>query len=139
MAHDVFASLKRFKRQEFDHPEMMDTRVLTMLDAMVIEETRLKPGLKFIVHSDYRPGDPKEHGRGRAVDGHFEMHGFVLPVIEQFIMAARYQWSGIGLYPYWNYPGIHVDLMPLTLLARRRLWWKDDNGAYRRIEDYLIA
>lgn len=139
MSRDVFATLKRFKRDEFDHPEMMDERVLVMLDAMVTEETKLKPGLEFIVHSDYRPGDPKEHGKGRAVDGHFQVHGQVLPVLEQFLMAARYQWSGIGLYPHWNDPGIHVDLMPLTLTGRRRLWWRDDKGAYRRIEDYFIV
>ena len=137
MADKIFDRLERFKRHEFHYPDKLSELLLHLLDVMVVEETKFIPDLVFVVHSDYRQDDPKEHGKGRAIDGHFEVKGNPLPLLDQFVMATRYVWSGIGLYPYWNRPGIHVDVKPLSLDSRRRLWWQDKDGVYKGIEGYL--
>lgn len=135
----MFPSLQRFGAYEFEFPDRLDNRLLHMADAMVVQETERIPGLVFIVHSDFRPGDDKEHGMGRALDGHFEAgDGRILPAEKQFFMAIRYNFSGVGFYPYWHRPGIHVDVRPLLLTGRKATWWRDDRGEYMPIESYFI-
>ena len=135
----TFDRLSRLSPHEFSHPEMLDTRLLVMLDAMIVTETRYHPGLRFIVHSDYRPGDKGEHGMGRAIDGHFEVAGEALPVVLQFIMACRYSFSGIGMYPFWHVPGIHIDVRPRLMTDRKHMWWRTRDGEYKAIETYFEA
>jgi hypothetical protein len=133
-----FPNLDNFKANEFSHPDMMDSRVLELLDKMVSWVKLKHPSMVFIVHSDYRPGDPKWHGKGKAVDGHF-MNRFTkenMPVLQQFCYAMWFTWSGVGFYPYWNRPGIHVDLRPRTLLDPMKTWWRDEQGNYRNVFEY---
>lgn len=134
----MFPHLQRFVRAEFDAPDMLDSRLLHMLDGMVVEETKRRPGLLFIVHSDFRPGDDGEHGMGRAVDGHFQLtNGVIIPVSDQFLMAIRYNFSGVGFYPCWVRPGVHVDVRPILLTGRKATWWRDQHGNDRAIEEYF--
>jgi len=138
MHPETFNSLKRFSPSEFEHPDMIDHLVLILLDDMVVQETILQPGLRFIVHSDVRIGDDGDHGSGTGIDGHLEVDGRVLPSGQQFLMAARYQWTAIGFYPYWNRPGIHVARRRLKVFERRKFWWRDGLGNYRGIEEYFL-
>lgn len=134
----MFPQLFRFSKDEFTEPDMLDTRLLYMLDSMVIEETRHIPNLVFITHCDFRKNDSGEHGMYRAVDGHFESNGKVLPVFTQFLIVLRYNFTGVGFYPYWKRPGVHADVRPILLTGRRATWWRDKDGTYRKIEDYLL-
>lgn len=94
--------LKYFKPSEFQYPEKMDDELLIYLD-MLREEVD-KP---IIIHSDYRPGDKGQHGLGLAVDIHIKD----MNVIDQFLCAERTGlFKGIGVYPRWNNPGLHLDI-----------------------------
>ena len=87
------------------------------------------------VNSDYRANDTGEHGKGKAIDLVFYKNKLGdVNVFEQFIFALRFnEFGGVGFYPYWKYPGIHVDTRPME--NYRALWWRDKNGIYRAGDD----
>lgn len=94
--------LKYFKPSEFKYPEKMSDELLIYLDKL--REVVDNP---IIIHSDYRPNDKGQHGLGLAVDIHIKnMH-----VIDQFLCAEKTGlFKGIGVYPTWNNPGLHLDI-----------------------------
>lgn len=94
--------IRYFKPSEFNYPYKMSEELIIALDAL--REYVDKP---IIIHSDYRPGDSGQHGKGLAVDIHIKnMH-----VIDQFLCAERMGlFKGIGVYPRWNNPGLHLDV-----------------------------
>lgn len=124
-----FPKLKHFKSNEFTHPELMDERTLILVDTMRDTE----PGIVVTINCDFRFNDPKWHGKGKALDLVIRdaktFQG--LPLIVQFMIANRYLWTGIGLYPYWNTPGLHLDTRPITIFGRKSMWWRDKDGLYR--------
>jgi hypothetical protein len=61
------------------------------------------------------------------------------PIVEQFLMALGWCWSGIGFYPHWHSPGLHLDTRPVTRMMPRALWWRDAEGFYHHVKDYLLG
>src|SRR3954470_15981094 len=65
----------------------------------------------LIVTSGLRPGDTKEHGKGLAGD-------ILVPsmnLLDLYLTAERFAWTGIGVYPDWQsngqpVGGLHLDL-----------------------------
>lgn len=133
----MFPDLKHFKASEFEHPDEIDITLLAMLDGMRDEEGP-REGIIITVNSDYRPGDVGWHGRGKALDIVIRnsITGDPLPVFKQFLIASRYLFGGIGFYPFWNSPGIHIDNRPRTLYKPTAVWWRDQNGAYRGLWEW---
>jgi len=125
----------------------MDLLAVQMMDGMRHEEDlhRRRVGKNRIIITlgetwAERPKNPaSQHPKGRAQDAVIRdvVTREPLDVLEQFLIACRYFWSGIGFYPYWNSPGIHVDTRPLTLCQRRATWWRDEDGTYRSIDQYF--
>lgn len=125
--------LRHFKPEEFKYPDSVDDQTLLLLDHMRDHER----GIYITINSDYRPGDPKWHGKGKALDiviWDVETRK-PLPLIQQFLIASRYMWTGIGVYPFWNTPGIHVDTRPMAVSGWKALWWRDKDGNYLDIRD----
>jgi uncharacterized protein YcbK (DUF882 family) len=108
---------------KFGDPMKMDRELIFTLDAF-----RDYVGRPILVHCGYeeRPGNKGYHPLGMAVDIHIEgMH-----VIDQFIAASRISaFRGIGVYPFWNNPGLHLDTRqsPRGETAR---WARDAAGNY---------
>lgn len=142
MNPNAWEQIKRFRREEFDYPDKLDMRLIVMADAMLVRETRYRPGLQFIVHNDYRPGDPKTHGMGWALDGHFQIKhsGCIknLSIEDQFFICMRYPFGGVGIYPWWTHPGVHIDVKPRSLSDRRRMWLSPAEKDYLPVEDYFL-
>lgn len=93
-------------------------------------------GERIIIHCGYddRPGG--WHPKGRAVDLHIEG----MPPMMQFLAALRFPvFTGIGLYPWWNSPGIHVDNRPLTYGQPRALWGSTADRIYCPIDTNFLA
>jgi len=82
------------------------------------------------INSSYRAGDPKSHGKGKALDVVFyrKKPGDV-DVLEQLVFALQFDWHGVGFYPYWNAPGLHLD-MRIDNNDYREIWWRDKRGVY---------
>ena len=102
----LWSTIKHFKPEEFNYPdEFINNGGFVLLQKL--DEFREFVGKPIIIHSDFRPGDKGQHGKARAVDIHVKgMH-----VIDQFLCAEKSGlFTGIGIYPNWNNPGLHLDI-----------------------------
>ena len=139
----LFSGIRYFTPDEFDHPAKVDRDALSLLDAMRHTEGKLRTRpIVIVVHADYASSghSPKSrHAFGDAFDISFLDRETRKPlgVVDQFLTAIRYTWTGIGFYPYWNNPGVHVDRRPITVKGRRSLWWRDSGGNYRAVSDFF--
>ncbi len=119
-----------FLPSEFVSPGLMSPELIYALDAL-----RAKVGHPFIVHSSYRKGDEGTHGKGLAVDGHFDG----VPLIDQFLAAEKsLLFGGIGLYPYWNNPGIHLDVRKTTKEKGGARWGRNAAGVYVALDSKFL-
>ena len=108
--------------------DKMNEDTLNMVNTMCQYAVKLY-SWKHQINSSYREGDTGQHGDGRAIDMVFykKIPGDI-DIMRQFIFALRFNWGGVGFYPYWNTPGIHVDMRPFDYY--RKLWWRDKKGRY---------
>ena len=52
----------------------------------------------------------------------------VRPLFEQWVLALKIPaFNGIGAYPHWKRPGVHVDIQPTNL---KSTWWRNSKKAY---------
>jgi hypothetical protein len=66
-------------------------------------------GKRIVIHCGYQPRQNGYHPMGLAIDFHIPN----TPVLDQYLMAERFDgFNGIGIYPDWNSPGLHVDARP---------------------------
>lgn len=91
----------------------------------VVDELRASAHAACIIHcawatSGHSAGSA--HYRGLAVD----LHLVGMPVIDQYLLAEKLgEFGGIGLYPHWNTPGLHLDMA-----EKGRRWIRDAKGIY---------
>lgn len=65
-----------------------------------------------------------QHKLGTAVD--LSIEG--LSLFEQLIAALKFNFKGIGVYPFWNIPGLHLDMRQGEQV--RKFWWRDKSNKY---------
>ena len=123
--HDIsqlknFSILEKdiFRRAIFGDAFIISADLMMMADDMVTFAKQEYPGAYCIVH-DINRGEHSEnslHYQGKAIDLH--MGGMTLGQTAR--IAMRYFFGGIGLYPGWNNPGLHLDvrLDPTTWIQR---------------------
>lgn len=70
------------------------------------------------------------HYKGMAADIHFSEDVLLGDV---FILATRW-FSGIGLYPFWNNPGLHVDIRSLKVDEEAKYWISWRKGKYHKLD-----
>ena len=96
-----WCDIQHFKPSEFKEPNKMDFYLIHRLD-----EFRELCGKPVIIHSDYREGDIGTHGKGEAVDIHVKD----MNLLDAYLLAEKTNlFKGIGVYPNWNNPGLHLD------------------------------
>ena len=126
---------KYFRRSEFNHPDKIDNlSLLTLYRMRRMEGDRRK--IIITVNEDYAETghSAKSYHKNSGVCRAFDIvirdseTREALPVIDQFLIAVRYDWNGVGFYPHWETPGLHVDTRPYT---RRSLWWRNNAGVYK--------
>lgn len=97
----IFEQLKNFSASEFNHPEKIDVEFLK-----IVQEFRDFVNKPIIIHSDFRTNSQR-HASGKALD--FRVVG--MNVLDMYLSAERFgKFKGIGIYPNWNNPGLHVDI-----------------------------
>ena len=81
----------------------------------------------IIIHCGWEHRGSGWHPAGVAVDLHIpEMH-----VMDQFFAAERFDaFNGIGVYPFWNSPGLHLDVRPVGKLGEDSRWGCTENKKY---------
>lgn len=113
-------TLAHFTREEFgvDFP-FMDPLLLRRLD-----DLRERVGVPIVIHPDTGGHVADSQHPYKAVD----CHAVGLSLGDFWLAAERDPWlRGIGVYPYWTTPGLHLDTRTSDLRAR---WWRDERGAY---------
>ena len=139
-----FKGIQHFSPDEFDYPEKMDRLTLQMVDAMRDIEGHRRH-IIITINCDYVPrargghAPNSMHYWGKAIDCVIRdaRTREPLPIMEQFLIALRYHWTGIGFYPFWDDPGLHLDTRTGTRFLPRALWWQDEHGKYKPIEEYF--
>ena len=111
-----------FGREIFGDAFIISIELMWMVDDMVTYAKGVYRNAICIVH-DINNGEHSEnslHYNGKAIDLHME--GMTLG--EQSRIAMRYFFGGMGLYPDWKHPGLHLDIRntPCT--------WVQRNGEY---------
>ena len=128
MTPELWQASTYFKESEaWGNPGMMARELIEALNAF-----RDHVGRPVIVHCGTQGAHVQNsyHYRGEAVDIHVDG----MNVIEQFLAASRFTaFRGLGLYPYWNNPGLHLDCRTLTYNAPRARWLRDKAGNYVNI------
>ena len=66
---------------------------------------------------------PNGNGKVRAVDLHFE----TISLINQYLSAERFPFTGIGCYPLWRNPGLHLEIEDGIIVPGKR-WMKTSAG-----------
>lgn len=125
--------LRYFKRSEFEFPEEMHPLFLKQLD-----EFRSQTQTRFILTADFAKKGHAAHSmhyEGRAVDGHFvNLRGQRLPLVDQFLLAIKSTFNGIGLYSF-GAPFIHLDNRESP---ERKIWVAEHEGVYRNLDRIFL-
>ena len=84
-----------------------------------LDKLRAYVGRTISVHCGYEPRPTGQHPTGCASDIHIQG----LHVVDQFLAAQRFaEFTGIGVYPDWTQPGLHLDSRMLLPDAARQIW-----------------
>jgi len=112
--------------------DKMTTDTLDLFNTMCRDAERHN-GWLHRINSSWRAKGSGQHPKGRAFDAVFfnEVPGDI-DVWIQYRFAQRYPWGGIGAYPFWNAPGLHLDTR--QGLDHIATWWREDKmGATGKI------
>lgn len=105
MTKEQWEQVKHFSPNEnWGNPYKMSFELLRRLDAL-----REFVSHRIIIHCGYSRGghtENSQHYLGKAVDFHIEN----VSLINQYLAAERFMFTGIGIYPDWNNPGLHCDV-----------------------------
>lgn len=108
--------------------EKMDVRLLWDLDGIrhdLARKIRVKCAYELSGHAD-----KSFHKLGMAVDFSIEDTGKseLYDLYTYLLMMWR---GGVGVYPFWNTPGFHLDIGP------DRTWVRDKEGVYHSESDKM--
>ena len=128
--------VKFFKPEEFAATKQLAFDHINSELVLKLNVLRLYIGAPIIVHTGYAVDGhsaKSQHYLGNAADLHIE--GMTL--VAQYLVAERFGWGGMGLYPFWNNPGLHVDVRTAIPAVR---WVCNENGNYEPLtETWLEA
>ena len=104
-----------FTLKELTCPDMDKQLLCKLLKLRTLVNKRI------FIHSGFRQNDPGMHGKKKAFDIHIEG----LSIKDQYLAAEEIGFGGIGVYPHWNRPGLHIDVRKKHLR-----WITNKKGRY---------
>lgn len=119
------------KSEKWGDPDKMDSKLIYQIDYMrdyIDRPVHIHCGFEDRNAIGYHP-------KGLAADLHIEG----LSVFDQFILASRFGFTGIGLYPIWNNQGLHVDMRPIEIGQPRKVWGCNAPGNYVAVNKSFIT
>lgn len=133
MTPSEWNSVRWFRPEEFG--EGADRIVGRLIYAL--DDLRAILGAPIVIHAEDivapRPSSPdSQHPLGRAIDCHAEG----VPLLDFWLAAERIStFTGIGVYPYWPRPGLHLDVRPGQ---HRKRWWRDEAKRYGALDATVL-
>lgn len=130
---ETYKKLKYFSIDEnWGDPLQMEQELLFKLDAL-----RALVGRPIVIHCGYAKDghtENSQHYLGRAVD----VHIVGMDLLSQFLAAERFDFTGIGLYPFWSNPGLHLDVRTLGKNVPSARWYFWNDNQYHSIDKRLL-
>lgn len=132
--------VRHFKREEWKHdPDKVQPDLVYLVD-----ELRGTAGAPILIHVAFDPSghvtDSGHYTTSRDLAVAVDLHIAGWSLLRQWLHAEKMVFNGIGLYPHWQHPGLHVDLRRIgrehSNLGRR--WWRDKDGIYKAIDKPLL-
>jgi len=123
MTPELFEKTNYFKN--YWREKWGDYRLVRVPLVYWLDKLRSMAHTKLRLHCVYEERDHGYHPKGMAADFHLEG----MSVLDQFLLASRLPFKGMGLYPYWNQRGLHADLRPRDI---RYDWFRDAHGNYHQ-------
>jgi len=100
--------------EKWGDPEKMDPELIGCLD-----DLRAFCGNPIEIHCGWEERDTGYHPSGKAVDLHIEG----ISLFDAFMISQRFPvFTGIGVYPWWHNPGLHLDTRPKLKNQPRSVW-----------------
>jgi len=130
MENEKWSEIKYFTKEEnWGNAEKIDTELIFALDAL-----REFVGHPIRIHCGYEErGGTSLHNFGKAVD----CSCAAINVVDFFLAASRFSFfSGIGIYPFWNSPGLHLDVRKDNKF--RSLWASTVKNKYQNLTSELL-
>lgn len=134
--------VRHFRREEWIHdPDRVAWDVVLLADQM-----REDSGCAINIHvawdaSGHEVDSSHYTNAAREFCTGFDFHFVGMSLFDQYLFAERYPWNGIGVYPFWNSPGLHCDLRRLgrdhPFMGKR--WWRDDAGQYLSFDRRMFS
>jgi len=125
--------IKNFERKEWRYaPDAVLPTLVYLVDDLTSFIKKVFSKFAFaIVHQAFeKTGHEKNslhylngNGLARAVDLHFED----VALIDQYLAAERFPFTGIGCYPLWRNPGLHLEIEDGIIVPGKR-WMKTSEG-----------
>ena len=129
-----WGKIKNFDKKEWknDYKKVNERLVLLVdkLASFIKKEYNAAPCIIHVAWERTGHEENSQHYLGNAVD--LDFRG--VPLRWQLMSAERFAFGGIGVYPFWNRPGLHLDIREVDIGAR---WWKDKSGEYKKFNDEL--
>lgn len=114
MTPEQWATTRYFNETEkWGDPAKMDARLIYEL-----ERLRAYLARPIVIHCGWEERDTGYHPLGMATDCHVPG----LHPMEFFIAASRFNFGGLGVYLWWNNPGLHLDVRPIKPGMERAIW-----------------
>lgn len=133
-------TVKHFRKEEWvKDPDRVAWDVVMLMDEM--RSAIDKPIEIHVAWDDSgHTSESSHYSDAREYATGVDFHIVGLSLLDQWLFVERFPWNGIGLYPYWNNPGLHCDLRRLGRdhpnLGKR--WWRDSVNAYRPVDRTLL-
>ena len=128
MTPQLWKAIRHFRpdspNDKWGDPYKMSHRLIFTLDNL-----REHVGKRINVHCAWESRNTGGwHPSGNAVD--IDIEG--LHVVDQYLAASRFDsFNGIGVYPWWRNPGLHLDDRPYsTKLQEDSRWASTSAGIY---------
>jgi hypothetical protein len=127
---------KYFTEDEFRPPGYEAAVSMSLGFMLKLEAMRSQLGSPFVIHRNggfavAGHADNSLHYAGLAADLHICAPGTREPrdVVEQALLAWKWSFLSIGIYPFWNQPGLHLDDRTAAGLEKT-VWFRDRGGKY---------
>lgn len=114
MTPEQWDTIKFFTPAEkWGDPAKMDANLIFELDRL--RKYLAKP---IVIHCGFEPRPEGYHPLGMAVDCHVPG----LHPMEFYIAATRFAFGGVGVYLWWNSPGLHLDKRIIRTGMQKSVW-----------------
>ncbi len=129
-----WSEVKHFSESEFRPKNYSGEVDMSLGFVLKLDLFRSQVGSPMYIHNNggYAISGHSEnslHYDGLAADLHIAEAVGPRNVIEQALLAYKWTFLSIGIYPYWNRPGLHLD--DRSAIGKQKVvWFRDDLGKY---------